>query len=109
MINKLGEAGIYTLVDAHQDVFARSICGEGVPDFWAKAIEGHPMLMQIITEKDKPIIQHVTEVRAEKTEEPSPMLTIEMDFSENEYFSNSTLKFITREQKDGGRTEEVIG
>ena len=29
---------------------------QGVPDFWAKAIEGHPMLMQIITEKDKPII-----------------------------------------------------
>ena len=36
MVNKLGEAGIYTLVDAHQDVFARTICGEGVPDFWAK-------------------------------------------------------------------------
>ena len=36
MVNKLGEAGIYTLVDAHQDVFARTICGEGIPDFWAK-------------------------------------------------------------------------
>jgi hypothetical protein len=31
----LGEKGIYTLVDAHQDVFARRICGEGVPDFYA--------------------------------------------------------------------------
>ena len=36
LINKLGEAGIYTLVDAHQDVFARVICGEGIPDFYAK-------------------------------------------------------------------------
>lgn len=36
MINKLGAAGIYTLVDAHQDVFARSICGEGMPDFYTK-------------------------------------------------------------------------
>ena len=36
MINKLGENGIYTLVDAHQDVLARSICGEGMPDFYAK-------------------------------------------------------------------------
>lgn len=35
LINKLGDAGIYTLVDAHQDVFARRICGEGVPDFYA--------------------------------------------------------------------------
>ena len=38
LINKLGDAGIYTLVDAHQDVFARSMCGEGVPDFYAKQI-----------------------------------------------------------------------
>ena len=32
----MGEKGIYTLVDAHQDVFARRICGEGVPDFYAE-------------------------------------------------------------------------
>ena len=39
----MGEAGIYTLVDNHQDVFARSICGEGVPDFYAKEVVGeHP-------------------------------------------------------------------
>lgn len=35
LINRLGQKGIYTLVDAHQDVFARHICGEGVPDFYA--------------------------------------------------------------------------
>ena len=38
LINKLGQAGIYTLVDAHQDVFARSICGEGMPDFYVKKL-----------------------------------------------------------------------
>ena len=38
MINKLGDAGIYTLVDDHQDVFARSICGEDMPDFYAKEL-----------------------------------------------------------------------
>lgn len=38
LINRLGDAGIYTLVDAHQDVFARSICGEGMPDFYTKPI-----------------------------------------------------------------------
>lgn len=40
LINRLGEAGIYTLVDAHQDVFARSFCGEGMPDFYAKEAVG---------------------------------------------------------------------
>jgi endoglycosylceramidase len=34
LITRLGEYGIYTLVDAHQDVFARKICGEGMPDFY---------------------------------------------------------------------------
>jgi len=38
LITRLGEAGIYTLVDAHQDVLAREICGEGFPDFYAKEI-----------------------------------------------------------------------
>ena len=40
LIYKLGEAGIYTLVDAHQDVFARVMCGEGIPDFYAKQVIG---------------------------------------------------------------------
>lgn len=34
LINKLGAKGIYTLVDAHQDVFARTFCGEGMPTFY---------------------------------------------------------------------------
>lgn len=38
LINKLGEKGIYTLVDSHQDVLARTICGEGMPNYYAKEI-----------------------------------------------------------------------
>ena len=38
LITKLGDKGIYTLVDAHQDVLARTVCGEGMPDFYAKDI-----------------------------------------------------------------------
>ena len=36
LITRLGDKGIYTLVDMHQDVFARRICGEGFPNFYAK-------------------------------------------------------------------------
>jgi endoglycosylceramidase len=39
LINTLGAAGIYTLVDAHQDVFARKFCGEGVPDFYVTDLD----------------------------------------------------------------------
>lgn len=35
LINKLGEKGIYTMVDSHQDVFAKVVCGEGIPNFYA--------------------------------------------------------------------------
>lgn len=34
IVNGLGSRGIYTLLDAHQDVGSRSFCGEGIPP-WA--------------------------------------------------------------------------
>lgn len=34
----MGEKGIYTMVDNHQDVMARITCGEGIPDFYAKEV-----------------------------------------------------------------------
>ena len=38
VINKLGERGIYTMIDIHQDGFSRMTCGEGVPDHVANSI-----------------------------------------------------------------------
>ena len=38
LINKLGDAGIYTLIDMHQDIAARPACGEGMPAFYAKEV-----------------------------------------------------------------------
>jgi len=40
IINKLGEKGIYTLVDLHQDLLSRYACGEGAPDFLMKEFDG---------------------------------------------------------------------
>lgn len=34
LINKFGERGINVIVDNHQDLFSRSLCGEGVPNFY---------------------------------------------------------------------------
>lgn len=36
IINMLGSNGISVILDAHQDVFSRLFCGEGVPVFYAK-------------------------------------------------------------------------
>lgn len=38
IVNTLGENGIYTIIDAHQDVFSRNFCGEGVPYFYTEKI-----------------------------------------------------------------------
>lgn len=38
LITRLGNQGIYTLVDAHQDVLARQVCGEGMPNFYARDV-----------------------------------------------------------------------
>ena len=40
LIDRLGKEGIYTLVDAHQEGFARAICGVGIPDFYAREVIG---------------------------------------------------------------------
>jgi len=34
LINRLGDAGMAVIVDNHQDLFSRSLCGEGVPHFY---------------------------------------------------------------------------
>lgn len=34
----MGEHGIYTLIDSHEDVISRPTCGEGMPDFWAQKL-----------------------------------------------------------------------
>ena len=38
LVNKLGENGIIVILDAHQDLFSRIICGEGVPYFYASKL-----------------------------------------------------------------------
>lgn len=35
LITRLGQKGIYTMVDAHQDLYSRNTCGEGIPAFYA--------------------------------------------------------------------------
>ena len=41
LINKLGESGFFVLVDAHQDVGVRKLCGEGFPNWYAQKNLNH--------------------------------------------------------------------
>jgi len=40
-INKLGENGIYTLVDFHQDIISEKFCGDGIPVWLIDEIKGY--------------------------------------------------------------------
>lgn len=37
LVQELGRNGIYTIIDAHQDVLSRQTCGEGIPAFYARS------------------------------------------------------------------------
>ena len=38
IVNKLEKEGIAVIIDAHQDIFSRNFCGEGVPTFYAEKL-----------------------------------------------------------------------
>ena len=42
LINKLGAKDIYTMIDVHFDTMARTTCGEGMPNFYAKKVLENP-------------------------------------------------------------------
>lgn len=37
-VNRLGDKGIHTLIDSHQDAISRDICGEGMPSHISREI-----------------------------------------------------------------------
>jgi len=80
---------------------------QGVPDFWEKAIRGNQMVMQSVTEKDEPILKHITDVQAEETLEPK-QVRVDFYFSENEFFTNDKLS-LTVHLKDSDEVTEVEG
>jgi hypothetical protein len=61
--------------------------------------------MQSVRAKDKPLIDHVTNVLANRTFDP-PTTSIVLDFSDNEYFTNKQLSLTVR-MKDNDETEIV--
>lgn len=51
IVNRLGEAGIYTILDCHQDLWSPKFCGEGAPDYAAlylnRSVKPLPFLIPI--------------------------------------------------------------
>lgn len=48
LINKFGEYGMAVIVDNHQDLFSRNLCGEGIPYFYTPTDIDHKCPMSLL-------------------------------------------------------------
>jgi nucleosome assembly protein 1-like 1 len=63
---------------------------KGVPEFWLTAFKNHYQLMELIQDKDEPVLKHLVDVRT-RYHTDKPGFALDFVFSENDYFDNSTL------------------
>ena len=62
---------------------------KGIPEFWLSSMKNQVSLMEMITDKDEPVLQKLTDIRMEYLDKPGFRLIFE--FAENEYFTNKTI------------------
>jgi len=73
---------------------------QGVPDFWSKAVKNHQIMLQYIREKDREVLPHLTNVTAVECNTPVKTISVELTFSENEWFTNEKLTLLVKFKKD---------
>ena len=85
LINRLGEYGIYTMVDNHQDLFSRKFCGNGAPVFYSpEVVEDHCPYTSLLAAYTR-WVGHCTpfkDYNMEKDEEGIPLISecVKQDF-----------------------------
>lgn len=64
----------------------------GVPEFWLRAMKNHQLLTEQITERDEGPLKHLLDIKTDKDlEEGEKGFRLHFYFSENPYFTNSSL------------------
>lgn len=81
-----------------------------IKEFWLKAMKNSDVLGEEIKEKDEEVLQHLTDVKVAREFQGAKekSMTLTFTFSDNEWFSNSTLtkKFIL-DERDGHAVSSV--
>ncbi|KDO29339.1 hypothetical protein SPRG_05875 [Saprolegnia parasitica CBS 223.65] len=62
----------------------------GIPKFWVKALMNHPMVEQMITDRDIPALEFLKNVKSESLTETNGF-RLEFHFAPNEFFTNDVL------------------
>lgn len=63
---------------------------KGVPGFWLRAMIGNKHLQHLITEKDRPILQYLQDIKLELHEHDQGF-TLKFIFEPNSYFAGTEL------------------
>lgn len=83
---------------------------EGVPEFWLTALRNHPILNEIITDRDASALKHLVDVRIEylPTSDPTPGFKLIFQFTPNEFFDNEILEKTYLYQEEVGYAGDFV-
>ena len=78
----------------------------GIPEFWLSAMKNQVSLAELVTDRDEEALKFLTDIRMEYLEQPGFRLIFE--FSENEFFINSTITKTYYYQEESGYGGDFI-
>jgi nucleosome assembly protein 1-like 1 len=65
----------------------------GVPDFWLTALQNHPTLIELVTDKDAAVLKHLTDITLHYLPaDEGTGFRLRFHFAPNEWFENTTLE-----------------
>ncbi|KAK7688344.1 hypothetical protein QCA50_008716 [Cerrena zonata] len=83
---------------------------DGVPEFWLTALRNHPILNEIITDRDAAALKHLVDVRIEylPTSDTTPGFKLLFQFNANEFFENTLLEKTYLYQEEVGYAGDFV-
>ena len=85
---------------------------KGIPDFWQRAMKANRLIWDQVREKDEEIMKHLRHVETTAVEDETSknmVVTLKMDFDEdNEFFTPSSL-FVSLEYESEDQVKEIKG
>ncbi|KAJ3299392.1 hypothetical protein HK104_009093 [Borealophlyctis nickersoniae] len=63
---------------------------KGVPEFWLTILKNHPLICELVTEKDEEALKSLTDIKVSYLDD-KPGFKLEFCFGENEFFTDSVL------------------
>lgn len=80
----------------------------GVPFFWLTAMQNLPPVADMITDRDLEVLKHLTNIKLEYMNDGNAGFKLIFEFSENEFFSNTSITKYYYYQKELGYNGEFI-